>query len=643
MKQRQSGFSLMEIVVALGIGSVLVLFSGNLLVSSKMQEQKASITSEVDRIHLINLQRSRNSRFLAEKNLIFAGLNTGQKKNAELCMTGKIPAGGCAGYNQGENAATVFIDETPSQYFRSTISARRICDSRGCHKIEIEVKTSDSNPDDKYDIFERKSVGYLPAFSFTSSSDMDVTCGSDVMGAFNYYQMQPECGKLPGNFVCNNGDRIMNVGFGASALDSSLCAGMAQRDCTGANQFGISSSGVLRGQQACQGPAATIGSSCTPSWRPRIEDICAGIRFTQSDGCGNSRNVLGTGDCAVQSYPSTTASGPYTPPTRPPTPTTAGSGCWAIDYFHDSTVPRSEPYGCAKHGPCTPIGSVFRSTKCNGAGPKDFADVRCIADPGIPYGQFGACVLDNTASPTTTATGPTTTEAPYCVAVPLVRVACFAGGTKITMADGKTKSIEDVLIGESVQTFDEELGVMRSSMVVETLHHPARRQMMYTFKLSNGSQFKVTPEHLLYSVDHGYTPAVWLQHDFMKSIPVKMLDENAQIAEVVSVLATDEAIPTYNLHVQGIAERDHHGTRNGRGHNYFANGILAHNRKCCVFDPDEGCTSTGVAQPYPIAGTGVKCLSTNVGLAWENTDQCNPTELEQIQVCNTGADNSACQ
>lgn len=664
LKQRQFGFSLMEIIVALGIGSVLILFSGNLLVSSKMQEQRASITSEVDRIHLINLQRSRNPRFLADKNLIFAGLNAAQKKNAELCMTGKVPAGGCTGFNQAENAATVFADETPSQYFRSTISARRMCDARGCHKIEIEVKTGDSNPGDKYDIFERKSVGYLPAFSFASTSDMDMNCGSEVMGALNYYQMQPECGNLPGNFTCNNGDRIMNVGFGGAVVNPSLCSGMARRDCTAANEYGLSVTGVLSGQQFCQGPAATIGSGCVPSWTPRPEDMCAGVPYPQNDGCGNSRSVLGTGDCSNPSYPSTTASGPYTPPpttppptstTRPATTTTAaattttGAGPTTTTGAPTTTTPIGScrgrilfPYAGGTGMNCVSVSAsqndTCLDTICTSAQNGDVlyrpcANMACMCSCfGFPT-TTRPPTTTTVATTTTTRPPTTTTAAPTCVAVPRYGW-CFAAGTLVTMADGSKKSIEQVKLGEQVVIFDELTGARTHSAVTEVLHHPPREQLMYKFVFSDGSSFTVTGEHLIYTVEDGYIAAVWLSRDVQIGRSIHVLSEQRKETAISSVTVLETNEPTYNIHVAGISGAEH---ERNRGHNYFANGILAHNMKACCGRACQECQDqgrTGCVTSMPpgrFPGTGVNCRSDYVDTDFDY-DPCNE-EGVSYQVC----------
>src|SRR6185312_4655288 len=63
---------------------------------------------------------------------------------------------------------------------------------------------------------------------------------------------------------------------------------------------------------------------------------------------------------------------------------------------------------------------------------------------------------------------------------------CFVAGTPVLMADGSSKNIEDVQLGDLVKTFDESTGQMTVSPVIEVFHHPVRINTLYTLTLSNG-------------------------------------------------------------------------------------------------------------------------------------------------------------
>jgi hypothetical protein len=69
---------------------------------------------------------------------------------------------------------------------------------------------------------------------------------------------------------------------------------------------------------------------------------------------------------------------------------------------------------------------------------------------------------------------------------------CFISGTKIKMADGADKNIEDVKTGEFVSSFDEDFK-FTSSQVLE-LESPIR-EGYYLIEFEDGSSLKLTEEH----------------------------------------------------------------------------------------------------------------------------------------------------
>ena len=74
-------------------------------------------------------------------------------------------------------------------------------------------------------------------------------------------------------------------------------------------------------------------------------------------------------------------------------------------------------------------------------------------------------------------------------------VTCFAFGTKITMADGSYKNVEDIQKGDIVKSYSLKNGVP-SKFTVNEVSHPNRH--VYTILLENGKELKVTEDHPLY-------------------------------------------------------------------------------------------------------------------------------------------------
>lgn len=134
---------------------------------------------------------------------------------------------------------------------------------------------------------------------------------------------------------------------------------------------------------------------------------------------------------------------------------------------------------------------------------------------------------------------------------------CFTGDTLIAMADGSTKHIRDIVPGDVVLSWDTVNWYSVPATIEAVLVHPADEGGRLL--LINGI-VKVTEEHLLFDGKH-WKPA----GEFELGHNLVNLDGSLMRVTSVREIVKDEQ--TYNLHTG-------HET-----HNYFANGILAHNAK----------------------------------------------------------------
>ncbi len=150
---------------------------------------------------------------------------------------------------------------------------------------------------------------------------------------------------------------------------------------------------------------------------------------------------------------------------------------------------------------------------------------------------------------------------------------CFPAGTKILMADGNKKNIEDVKIGDSVLSYDIDLGINVVSEVLE-LEAPVRSHMC-RIEFNDGLDLELTNEHPVYTLNG------W------KSIsPKETLKENPELLVgelgkqdlifsengykiVKEINCWNEIVQTYNL--KSIKQFN----------NYFAEEILVHNKGSC--------------------------------------------------------------
>lgn len=130
---------------------------------------------------------------------------------------------------------------------------------------------------------------------------------------------------------------------------------------------------------------------------------------------------------------------------------------------------------------------------------------------------------------------------------------CFTAGTKVTMANGKEKLIEEVKVGDQVLSRDPQSGNIQSETVL-SLH-----QAQVQGYLVVNNKLKVTQNHIL-NVDND-----WLRADKIK-VGDQLVDKSGKNIRVDSVYWQKDAIKVYNLEIKNT-------------HTYFANNYWVHNGK----------------------------------------------------------------
>lgn len=154
---------------------------------------------------------------------------------------------------------------------------------------------------------------------------------------------------------------------------------------------------------------------------------------------------------------------------------------------------------------------------------------------------------------------------------------CFVAGTQIILADGSRKPIEKVAVGDRLLSFNEITGQPYNSSVVETLHHPAAAQVLYDVVLQDGHRFTSNGIHPFYIGEAGsYSKMKDIYAMFKNKVRVDLTTSDAKTSAIAAIRVRKTVVPVYNLHVDGVdgSEKFDHG---GTGHNYFADGVLAHN------------------------------------------------------------------
>ena len=129
---------------------------------------------------------------------------------------------------------------------------------------------------------------------------------------------------------------------------------------------------------------------------------------------------------------------------------------------------------------------------------------------------------------------------------------CFVSGTPILMADGSTRPIENVKVGDKILAFDEKTKTLKEDSVKLFFQHDGQEYLVVNDSL------KVTPNHPVYS------EGKWVE---IGKLPIgsKLLNSQGQAEEITSIRLVREPVKVYNLEVNPY-------------HTYIAGGVVVHNK-----------------------------------------------------------------
>ncbi len=131
---------------------------------------------------------------------------------------------------------------------------------------------------------------------------------------------------------------------------------------------------------------------------------------------------------------------------------------------------------------------------------------------------------------------------------------CFAEGTKILMANGEYKNIEDISEGDYISTKEKFFSAnLVAAKVLSTISHDVNEYILIN------DQLKVTKEHILF-INGGWKQAINIK------IGDYLLDKDGHEVEVVSIKTIKGPVKVYNFTVENQ-------------HTYFADDFYVHNEK----------------------------------------------------------------
>lgn len=133
---------------------------------------------------------------------------------------------------------------------------------------------------------------------------------------------------------------------------------------------------------------------------------------------------------------------------------------------------------------------------------------------------------------------------------------CFLAGTKVKMADGTYKEIQEIKPGDIVYSYDLESGTLVENKVEKLFTH---RNYPRGYLIING-ELKVTGNHGMWVVNRG----AWERADKL-SLGDSLLSPSGEETLITSIKTVGGKNTVYNLHLEG------------QDHNYFTEGVLVHN------------------------------------------------------------------
>lgn len=145
------------------------------------------------------------------------------------------------------------------------------------------------------------------------------------------------------------------------------------------------------------------------------------------------------------------------------------------------------------------------------------------------------------------------------LSVKIVTHNCFPAGTKITLADGSEKNIEDLTIEDKLLTYNEKTGVLSEGSIGNIVKK--KEFLLIQLETADGSIVKSTALHKFYVKGKGWIAA----QDIVKGDIVIKKDKS----ETIIVDRNDLSGEVDVYHILDVKDN----------HTYFAEGILVHNFK----------------------------------------------------------------
>jgi hypothetical protein len=153
---------------------------------------------------------------------------------------------------------------------------------------------------------------------------------------------------------------------------------------------------------------------------------------------------------------------------------------------------------------------------------------------------------------------------------------CFVAGTKITMADGSEKNIEEIVDGDEVLSFD---GVNNEPKKVSSIRTPNNTDLVkYVF--ANQTELVCTFDHPIFVSAEGFSTELASYNPFLtnKLYQLDNVVKQIKVGDLVFVCETKSQTAIKDIIELDLGDTQTYIFEVEDNHNFYANGILVHNK-----------------------------------------------------------------
>jgi hypothetical protein len=242
------GYSLVGLLVAVSLGVIVCLGAAYVMTRAHYTSNFASLQSELDRLHYLNLQKARNLAYIRQQLGLPANANLqdcfAQKKSktcSSLSGSKNVPKEGVAGSGLDKNLDSEMVITSE-------------CSGDTCQRVKVTVDTTYTTPPTQIQrgnmmvpsYSPRHTVVYYPAFVIAPPVGIDYGCAfTELMTGVSASELTAICSPVTGNL--NGGNPLSNFG-GTSPTPSTQ---PPTNTTCGPGQF-VAQVGMFAGQTVCK-------------------------------------------------------------------------------------------------------------------------------------------------------------------------------------------------------------------------------------------------------------------------------------------------------------------------------------------------------------------------------------------------------